>query len=66
MLRKKIKHYYKIKRKKISKNNVIEIKSHLEESGKINKLLVENGVMVSAIYPNSDSLEEYFMRRIGE
>ena len=47
------------------KNNVIEIKSHLEESGKINKLLVENGVMVSAIYPNSDSLEEYFMRRIG-
>ena len=48
------------------KNNVIEIKSHLEESGKINKLLVENGVMVSAIYPNSDSLEEYFMRRIGE
>ena len=48
------------------KNNVIEIKSHLEESGKINKLLVENGVMVSAIYPNSDSLEEYFMKRIGE
>lgn len=48
------------------KNNIIEIKSHLEESGKINKLLVENGVMVSAIYPNSDSLEEYFMRRIGE
>lgn len=44
----------------------IEINSHINESGNINKLLVESGIMVNAIYPNLDSLEEYFMKRIGE
>lgn len=47
-------------------NDSIEINTHIKESAKINKLLVEAGVMVNAIYPNLDSLEEYFMKRIGE
>lgn len=47
-------------------NNSIEINSHIKESSNINKLLVESGIMVNAIYPNLDSLEEYFMKRIGE
>ena len=47
-------------------NNSIEVNSHINESAKINKLLVESGIMVNAIYTNLDSLEEYFMKRIGE
>ena len=47
-------------------NNSIEINYHIKESANINKLLVESGIMVNAIYPNLDSLEEYFMKRIGE
>lgn len=47
-------------------NNSIEINSHINESANINKLLVESGIMVSAIYTNLCSLEDYFMKRIGE
>ena len=47
------------------KKNSIEINTHLKESAKLNKELVEAGISVSAIYPNFDSLEEYFMKRIG-
>ena len=47
-------------------DNKVEITSHIEESGMINKKLVDNGVIVNAIYPNLDSLEEYFMRKIGD
>ncbi len=50
---------------KINKN-IIEVNSHLKESANINKLLVESNIMVNAIYHNLDSLEEYFMRKIGE
>ena len=50
----------------IINNNSIEINSRIKESANINKLLVESGIMVNAIYPNLDSLEEYFMKRIGE
>lgn len=39
--------------------------SHLEESGEINRLLVQNGVMVRSLEMQTDSLEDYFMRRIG-
>jgi hypothetical protein len=31
----------------------------------MNKKLVEAGISVEALYPNYDSLEEYFMKRIG-
>lgn len=48
------------------KSNKIELSSHMKESANINKKLVESGVAVSSIYTNFDSLEEYFMKRIGD
>ena len=50
----------------IINKNKLEIHSHLKESANINKKLVENGILVESIYQNFDSLEEYFMKRIGE
>lgn len=47
------------------KNNVIEIHSHMNEAATFNKKLNDGDVLVNAIYPNFDSLEEYFMKRIG-
>ena len=44
----------------------IEITGEIQKASKINSELVKGGIEVSAIYPNSDSLEEYFMKRIGE
>lgn len=40
--------------------------SHLEKSALINKCLVKKGILVSEIYTEVDSLEEYFIRKIGE
>ena len=50
----------------IISNYEIEITSHIEKASIINSSLIKGGVEVSAIYPNSNSLEEYFMKRIGE
>ncbi|MBR3161602.1 MAG: ATP-binding cassette domain-containing protein [Bacilli bacterium] len=50
----------------IIRGNKIEVHSNIEDSAKINTKLVKAGIDVSAIYPNFDSLEEYFMRRIGD
>ena len=47
------------------KNNIIEIHSHMNEAATFNKELNDGDVLVDAIYPNFDSLEEYFMKRIG-
>lgn len=47
-------------------NNTIVINSHIKDSADINKLLVQSNIMVSSIYSNTESLEEYFMKRIGE
>ena len=44
----------------------IEIKSNIDKASEINKKLVKAGLEVSSIYQNQDSLEEYFMRRIGD
>ena len=49
----------------INKNR-IEVNSQINDSAIINKKLVEAGISVNAIYPNYDSLEEYFMKRIGD
>ena len=46
-------------------NRNLEVHSNIEQSAKINEELVKKGISVSAIYPNYDSLEEYFMKRIG-
>ena len=48
------------------KKKQLEIRSHTKECAKINKTLVKSNIEVSAIYPNFDSLEEYFMKRIGD
>lgn len=50
----------------IINGNNIEINSHLNDASIINKELVLGGVMVNSICPNFDSLEDYFMKRIGE
>ncbi len=42
----------------------LEIYHHVEDAASINKSLVINGISVEALYSNSDSLEEYFMKRI--
>ena len=44
----------------------IEIYSQIEKAAEMNTALVKGGIKVSAIYPSTDTLEEYFMRRIGE
>lgn len=43
----------------------LRLMSRLEESGEINRLLVQNGVMVRSLEVQTDSLEDYFMKRIG-
>ncbi len=50
----------------IVSKNLIEVTSQVEKAADINTALVKGGLKVNAIYPNSDSLEEYFMKRIGE
>ena len=45
--------------------NTLEVHSDLSNAAKINEELVKKGIAVSALYPNYDSLEEYFMKRIG-
>ncbi|MBQ9013624.1 MAG: ATP-binding cassette domain-containing protein [Bacilli bacterium] len=40
--------------------------SDLEKSALINKALVKKGILVSEIYTEVDSLEEYFIRKIGD
>ena len=47
-------------------NNTLEVHSNIENSAKFNTKLVKEGISVAAIYPNFDSLEEYFMKRIGD
>ena len=47
-------------------DNSIVLDSDIENSAEINKYLIENGISVSEIYNNVDSLEEYFIRKIGE
>ena len=45
--------------------NKLEINSHQDEAASINKKLVEAGISVTGLYSKFDSLEEYFMRKIG-
>ena len=49
----------------VIKKDSLEIHSNLKEVAKMNKMLVENNISVEALYQNMDSLEEYFMKRIG-
>ena len=47
-------------------DNKIYINNNIDKSSIINKKLVEKDISVSGIYPIYDTLEEYFMKRIGE
>ena len=49
----------------VNKKQIV-VNSHIKQSAQINKNLVEKGISVDAIYPDFDSLEEYFMKRIGD
>lgn len=44
----------------------IVLTTHINESALINRLLVQNNIEVSEICIQTDSLEEYFMRKIGD
>lgn len=42
------------------------ISSHLDDAASLNKLLVQQDIEVSGIQVQTDGLEQYFMKRIGE
>lgn len=46
---------------KVLPNQVITIQNHIESSGNINRLLVDNGVMVKEFRIEALNLEEYFL-----
>ena len=45
--------------------NSIRIKGHVEDAGRINKQLVDEGVTVNALTPEGDKLEDYFLKLMG-
>ena len=48
-----------------AEENDIVLFSHIEESARINRLLVENSIEVNELTKEADTLEKYFMERIG-
>lgn len=50
----------------IIKGNDIEILSHVEDGEKINKFLATHDIFASKICPQLDSLEDYFIDKIGD
>lgn len=46
-------------------SDAVVLFSHIEERAQLNRLLVENGLDVSGLMTESDTLEKYFMERIG-
>ena len=46
--------------------HIMTVEGEVSKAAELNTALVKGGVAVKSIYPNSDSLEEYFMKRIGE
>ena len=45
--------------------NSIRVKGHVEDAGLINSKLVKEGVTVKALIPESDKLEDYFLKLMG-
>jgi len=45
--------------------NVIRIKGCVEEAGRINQVLVESGIVVNALIPEGEKIEDYFLRLMG-
>jgi len=50
---------------KILPNQIITIQNHVEESGEINRLLIDNGVLVMEFRMEALNLEEYFLGLVG-
>ncbi|WP_080848122.1 ABC transporter ATP-binding protein [Cytobacillus gottheilii] len=50
---------------KVLPNHEIAIQNHVENSGKLNRLLVENGVLVKQFSIKTLDLEEYFLGLVG-
>ena len=46
--------------------NALTLFDHVEESAKINTLLVKAGINVSEIRINNSSIEDYFIERLGK
>ncbi|SES03988.1 ATP-binding cassette domain-containing protein [Lachnobacterium bovis] len=46
-------------------NNNVEIKNNDDKICQYNKILVENGIAVNKLYNRSQSLEEYFIEKVG-
>ena len=56
-----------VKEENLSANkHIITVDGEISKAAELNTALVKGGIAVKSIYPNSDSLEEYFMKRIGE
>ena len=49
----------------IINGNDIELLTNIDKGAEINKLLCENDIFASKIYPNLGSLEDYFIDKIG-
>lgn len=45
--------------------NVVFVDSNFDKTAQMNKLLIENGVMVSEMYLHAISLEDYFLKKVG-
>ena len=45
--------------------NNLRLKGHIEDAGRINEQLVKAGIIVNALIPEGESLEDYFMKLMG-
>lgn len=51
---------------KVLPNQLVTIQNYIEQSGEINRLLIENGVLVMEFRIESLNLEEYFLGLVGD
>ncbi len=49
-----------------AENGQIVLSSHMDEAASLNRLLVQSDIAVSGIQLQTDGLEQYFMKRIGD
>lgn len=43
----------------------VYVSSHTEETGEVNRVLVTNDITVNSIYANRQTLEQYYMQKVG-
>ena len=49
----------------VENNDFLEIYNYQDELSKINKILINNDINVNSVYQNFESVEDYFMKKIG-